>query len=831
MSAPDPTPDRPAALEAIGAELRRTAARDATRPGAGRFGTVGRPRAAGRGRLRRPLILLPALLVPAAAVAAVVGGGAIDAPRKADVPREAQVVASTVRVSSIRVVDPAGGPPWTLRTARSAGGQRCLTVGQVDGDRFGIVGLDGRFRTLAAGIVDACADASGPGPWLAGARTLAGAENRPAVTVVGALFPGPAGDATVETAGGGPATEAPRSATRTAGATTTGTASGRTPAARKSRAATDGDGALLAVLPGDAAVLRPVIVTPRAGGGTQRTPLVRSQDTLIAGPRSRWRVESSGTPRSRACVQLVEDVPETGATQPALIPPTCGDLRASPAGFAVRRFARGAVTRDATERRNRFGWDPREPSVVAVWGVADDRVADVTLEGAPGGPRTVLPTRTAIRIPDGIGSRVVPAADRPTVPRAFAFVVDGRTDPAALVVRLRLRDGRALVRRGSTATVDTDGRPLAYGPQPPFRAPRTPAPAHPPAPATPRWRAVPGTDRTLRAVDPTGGDPWLLRVRSAVDRRGRRGFCVLVLRRTPGGVVRRAEGEDGPARAPAPGTVGDCRLPREVGRRGLVLTRVALRGARTDHPSTTSIAVYGFAAPGAKALRLLARDGRPSTHPVAADGAFLVVRPASALHARDLGWENLDAAGRVRPGSPGLRRAMRPDDTARLSARAPDPDGLPPWGVFAGARGENCAATGQIAGDAVGVISPARGLFFEYSRQPCGGDGRPEELARNVVTARTTALPASLWPTTREATAAARVARRTLPGRTVVVLHARSDVRRIRLRTSRDVRTLVPRGPGHVALAVYDGRLEGDLGLEATLADGRTWRADRPRGG
>lgn len=791
MSAVDP--DRPAALDAIGAELRRTATRDAAGGTA-----VGRAR-----RLRRPLVLLPALLLPAAAVAAVVGGGAIEAPRTADVPRESQVVAGSVRVSSLRVADPAGGPPWTIRTARSAGGQRCSTVGQVDGRRFGIVGLDGRFRTLADGIVDACADAAGPGPWLAGARTLAGAAGRPGVTLVSALLPERPAGAVVRTAGG----------------------------TRATPAATDDGGALLAVVPGDAAELRPELVARRAGGGTLRIPFVRTRETLVAGPRSRWRLEASGTPRRRACVQLVEDVPESGSATPARIPTACGDLRAAPAGFAVRRLARGPATPDASQRGLEVPWDPREPSVVAVWGVADARVAEVVLEGAPGGPRTVVPERTAIRIPDGVGSRVVPADERPGVPRAFAFVLDGRIDPASLVVRLRLRDGRTLVRRGSTATVDVEGRTLAYGPQPPDRAARRRARTPRPAPATPRWHAVPGTDRTLRAADPAGGDPWVLRVRSAVDRRDRRGTCVLVLRRAPDGALRLAQGEDTPARRPGPATVGDCRLPSEVGRRGVVLSRVALRDARTDHPTPTSIAVYGFAAPGATALRLLDRDGPASTHPVATDGAFLVVRRASALAGRDLGWQSLDAAGRVRPGSPGLRTRVLPDLTARLSARAPDPDGLPAWGVVAGRRGENCAATGQVAGDAVGVVQPARGLFFEYSRAPCGGAGRPEELARNVVTARTTALPAALWPTTRDATAVARTARRTLPGRTLVVLYARPDVRRIRLRTSRDLRTLVPRGPGRVAIAVYDGQLEGDLGLEATLADGRTWREDRPLGG
>lgn len=252
---------RPAALDAIGGELRRTAARDAARSAPRRWWSRG----------RRPLVVLVALAVPSAAVAAVVQRSDVPAPRPADVPRESQVVAASVAVSALRVPDPAGGYPWTVRTARSLGGQRCITIGQIDDDeRFGIVGRDGRFRTLADGIVDACADADGPGPWISGARTLAGTTDRPAVTVVSALFAAPVRNATVTTSDG-PATPA---------------------------RSDDASRTLLAVLPADDN--GPMTIRARyASGDTVRVPIGRSALTLAAGDQpGRWRFEAD-TSRTR----------------------------------------------------------------------------------------------------------------------------------------------------------------------------------------------------------------------------------------------------------------------------------------------------------------------------------------------------------------------------------------------------------------------------------------------------------------------------------------------------------------------------------------------------
>lgn len=72
------------------------------------------------------------------------------------------------------------------------------------------------------------------------------------------------------------------------------------------------------------------------------------------------------------------------------------------------------------------------------------------------------------------------------------------------------------------------------------------------------------------------------------------------------------------------------------------------------------------------------------------------------------------------------------------------------------------------------------------------------------------------------APSSAQVARRTLPGRTVVSGSANADVVAVTLRTPRDERTLRP-GPVGLFLAVYDGAFYGGrVYADTHLRDGRT---------
>lgn len=85
----------------------------------------------------------------AVATAVVLRNTVIEPPATADAGREQTPVADSEVVSALRAADPGSEPPWTIRVARGQTGLVCTTVGQVRGGAFGLVGTDGRFRTLA----------------------------------------------------------------------------------------------------------------------------------------------------------------------------------------------------------------------------------------------------------------------------------------------------------------------------------------------------------------------------------------------------------------------------------------------------------------------------------------------------------------------------------------------------------------------------------------------------------------------------------------------------------------------------------------------------------
>jgi hypothetical protein len=73
-----------------------------------------------------------------------------------------------------------------------------------------------------------------------------------------------------------------------------------------------------------------------------------------------------------------------------------------------------------------------------------------------------------------------------------------------------------------------------------------------------------------------------------------------------------------------------------------------------------------------------------------------------------------------------------------------------------------------------------------------------------------------------------RVARRTLPGQTMVWGRARDDVTAVTIATPRDVRTLSPSPRAHAFLAVYDGDFPtGEIVVTAHLRDGSSRVVDR----
>ena len=127
-----------------------------------------------------------ALLAASAAAATllVLRGSVIPAPQKVDLQPPMIVKPDTVRLTGVTAADPVDRRTWTVRVARSETGLMCLTVGELRSGRFGITGLDGRFRTLAPGFTDGC------GSHYIGARVF-DSDSRQAVRTVVDGYGGP----------------------------------------------------------------------------------------------------------------------------------------------------------------------------------------------------------------------------------------------------------------------------------------------------------------------------------------------------------------------------------------------------------------------------------------------------------------------------------------------------------------------------------------------------------------------------------------------------------------------------------------------------------------
>jgi hypothetical protein len=131
------------ALERLGAEIERVAAQ-AEAPRRRRGGWLH-----GRALV---LALVSAVAVAAGAVAATTGllttgepvedpaGVGFDPDHGGGVP-----IASSVRLTALRVADPAGGPAWGLRTLTTSRGLGCAQLGRVQDGKLGVIGQDGAF--------------------------------------------------------------------------------------------------------------------------------------------------------------------------------------------------------------------------------------------------------------------------------------------------------------------------------------------------------------------------------------------------------------------------------------------------------------------------------------------------------------------------------------------------------------------------------------------------------------------------------------------------------------------------------------------------------------
>ena len=255
-------------------------------------------------------------------------------------------------------------------------------------------------------------------------------------------------------------------------------------------------------------------------------------------------------------------------------------------------------------------------------------------------------------------------------------------------------------------------------------------------------------------------------------------------------------------------------------------TETFLDDALAYAPRPVRTVVWGAAGPGARRVKLVGPWGRSSVRP-GAGGTFLLVLPPQRLDRRGVHVVATYRDGRrASSRNPGFRPARVVPGSVRVDARAPDPDGLQPWGlqVWRTREGSVCRQEGRIVGDRVGSIDHDRGTFHPY---PMYEGGACSRVPRSELTlTRPVGLSIGSQPGLPGEGAAlreARARRRTLPGRTTIVATARPDVELVTLRTPRDVRTLRPSRRGGSMLVVYDGELLGgaEIAYTAVLRSGR----------
>jgi hypothetical protein len=356
-----------------------------------------RPRVSGRALAVAIAIAVPAAGASAAGTLLVLRGDVIPAPR-ATAPEQTPQPGSG-RLAAVRAADPAAArPPWALRLATSKTGLVCSTVGQVVDGRFGIVGLDGRFRPLAEGVVDSCSVRRTDAASLVGARVFAADRDAEVRTVVS----GVAGDALRAV------TVQARGATR--------------------HVAVGAGGTFVAAYAGLPEDLALVVALRFADGHVERHgfgvgPMVFADP---AGGHA-WRLQSGGIGGDdRTCITVVNARQRSTAVSS---PAACGRLavgRRAPRGlfYAVRRLRPGTGGLPVTPfGAGRWG---RTPARLLVWGAAGADVAAIDVRGPAGAPVA----HTWFR-PNG----------------AFAFMFGPHVRPGDVRVTVKLRDGRTVRRR------------------------------------------------------------------------------------------------------------------------------------------------------------------------------------------------------------------------------------------------------------------------------------------------------------------------------------------------------------------------------------------------
>ncbi len=762
-------------LEALGDELERATAADE------------RTHGARRRRRWRPHGLSLVLLIGGLSAATVAAAAThlfglaapVPAPRPGDAPVEARPIASTASLAGVRSGDPGGLPDWEVRLSRSQTGQVCTAVGQLQDGRFGIVGLDRKFRELPLGSADACGSAPVGSAVQVGARAAVGRGDMTARTLV------------VGIAGPDVTSVALRRGTRD------------TPL-RLGRG-----GAFLAVLTGLPEITRPNLQITNSSGAVRTVKLADSGDeetpdsakdglpwSIRSGPARNFvhpMAPNAVAPKAGThCVEarqqlgsanLVYLAGGTGLAEPRT-PIAC--RRAGQTDPIVATLLRLVPSTDFTEPYSY----PVAPARTIAMGLASEDVVRLELRT----PTGAVPVRVS---PDS---------------HAFAAVLDGRVDPARLELRARLRSGGLVTLDVENAVMlGADGRLRRPGPNPAWRDVREVIRAN-----TQRFtREInAGSERTgPSAKDPAGGPPWAARTWTATTNRpGGSGTALqcAVFGPLVNGVVRQPSGAGvgpGPATEGLFGqssgcTVSDLSVVKPPGRPifyGAAPT-IYVDDPTSATPKIARVTLTGVY-PGvvaAEALGLPKGKQVPAT--VGPRGAVLAMLGPEAAEP----GTNLSLRLHFRDG-----KTVKTDYSVfsppkrRIEARAVDPKGGPAWGVRAWALREPRIPTspGQLVDGRPGGLNDRTGEVI-YASGVSGGATVPPTTNDPVW------FEQALHPdeTPSNEPAPADVARRTLPGRTVIYGAAAPGVTRVTIQTSRDVRTVRPSKPGGFFVVVYDGR-------------------------
>jgi hypothetical protein len=361
-----------------------------------------RPTRTGSARAPRPplrtLVVAAALLLAVAGTAAAgtllaLRGSVIPGPTERDAGPQQTPAPGTSTITALRAADPGGGIPWALRVARSRTGLVCGTVGQArPGGPFGLVGLDGRFRTLASSAVDGCGQLP-----LIGARVFDARRARDVRTVVNGVAGARLRKVEVTVAG------------------------------RQRSLKVGSGGTFVLALRGYPEDTGIEVRLTFAGGRTAEHSFGRSP-FVVPDPAGdpAWKLisfVSDGDPRQCTSFTTARETQRRLASSPA----ACGLLgdprRERGYYFAVRRIEPTGGRPYSEERGHWVGHPPR----TAVWGEAGENVKRVEVIG-PGGKRRL---------------RFAPS-------RSFLALYPPNVNPRSLRVRVTLRDGSVHTHRGDT---------------------------------------------------------------------------------------------------------------------------------------------------------------------------------------------------------------------------------------------------------------------------------------------------------------------------------------------------------------------------------------------